>query len=372
MQRGFMTVRYGLRLTGMIILGWLGTMTAGFAQPAEAPDLPPTIIERVLVKVNGQIITQTDLEARQVNEIRSRGVQPSNNIELANLVREITPGVIARAVDELLMVQRGQDLGYQLSDQQFDEIVTNLKTENQFESDEELAQALRESEGLTLADLRRLMEHQMLVSQVQQVEVLSRVAITDVEALQYYETHMEEFTEPATATLREILIAVPEGPNGASAAAVDEARVVAETTVARLRGGEDFATVAEEVSESPSKSNGGLIGPLLTIEYSDTIQSLIASLDVGGVADPIRTPLGYQVVMLEARTEDVAKPFEEVRDDISNNVFNDRRLEEYSDYLDSLRADAIIEWKNEELRQLYEAYRADPANETPLDFQPGN
>ena len=367
-----MIVLHRSRLLGIIVLGLLGTATAGHAQPPAALGSTRKIIERVLVKVNGQIITQSDLESRQINEIRNRGVQPRNDIELANLIREVTPGVIANAVDELLLVQRGRDLGYQLSDEQFGEIVDNLKTENQFETDEAFEQALRESEGLSVADLRRLMEHQMLVSQIQQVEILSRVAITDIESREYYDTHLDEFTEPATATLREILIAVPEGPDGVNVTADDVGRVVAETTVARLRGGEDFAAVADEVSDSPSKSNGGLIGPLLVIDYSATIQDLIASLDVGDVADPIRTPQGYQVVMLEARTDDVVRPFDEVSDDISNNVFNDRRLEEYSDYLDSLRTEAIIEWKNEELRQLYEAFRADAANASTLGLQPQN
>ena len=357
-----MTVPYRSPLVGTIALGLLVAATAGHAQPSETAGSPPTIIERVLVKVNGQIITQTDFESRQINEIRSRGVQPQTNAELANLIREITPGVIASAVDELLMVQRGRDLGYQLSDEQFEEIVTNLKAENQFETDEEFEQALSESEGLSMAELRRVMEHQMLVNQIQQVDILSRVSITDVEAREYYDTHLQEFTEPGTATLREILIAVPEGADGVSVTADDEALVVAQTTVARLRGGEDFPTVADEVSDSASRSNGGLIGPLLVIEYSEIIQGLIASLDVGGVADPIRAPEGYQIVMLEARTDDLVRPFDEVRDDISNNVFNDRRLEAYADYLDSLRAEAIIEWKNEELRQLYEAFRADSAN----------
>ena len=356
-----MTVLHRLSHVGTVALGLLLVATAGHAQPSDAVS-PPTVIERVLVKVNGQIITQTDLESRQISEIRSRGVQPQNNAELANLIREITPGVIASAVDELLLVQRGRDLGYQLSDEQFEEIITNLKAENQFESDEEFEQALRESEGLTITELRRVMEHQMLVNQIQQVEILSRVAITDVEAREYYDTHLEEFTEPGTATLREILIAVPEDADGVNVSAADEARVVAETTVARLRAGEDFAAVAAEVSDSPSKSTGGLIGPLLVADYSETIQALIASLDVGGVADPIRAPQGYQVVMLEDRTDDLVYPFEEVRADISNNVFNDRRLEEYADYLENLRTEAIVEWKNEELRQLYEAFRADPAN----------
>jgi parvulin-like peptidyl-prolyl isomerase len=357
-----MTVLHRSPLVGTITLGLLVAATAGYAQPSDTVGNPPNIIERVLVKVNGQIITQTDLESRQINEIRSRGIQPQNNTELANLIREITPGVISAAVDELLLVQRGRDLGYQLSDEQFEEIVANLKAENQLETDEEFEQALSESEGLTLADLRRVMEHQMLVNQIQQVEILSRVSITDVEAREYYDAHLQEFTQLGTATLREILIAAPEGADGVNVAAADEARVVAETTVARIRGGEDFSTLADELSDSSSKSTGGLIGPLLMTDYSQSIQDLIASLDVGEVADPVRAPLGYQVVMLEARKDDLLLPFDEVRDDISTNVFNDRRLEAYADYLESMRSEAIIEWKNEELRQLHEAFRGDPAN----------
>ena len=70
-------------------------------------------------------------------------------------------------------------------------------------------------------------------------------------------------------------------------------------------------------------------------------------------------------MMLEDRTNDLVQPFNEVREEISNNVFNDRRTEEYFDYLESLRAEAVIEWKNEELRQLYDVYRAENANSLP-------
>jgi parvulin-like peptidyl-prolyl isomerase len=198
----------------------------------------------------------------------------------------------------------------------------------------------------------------MLVSQVQQVEIINRVGLTDVEAREYYDSHLEEFTTPATATLREILIGVPEGTTGVNAASDEQARTVAETTVARLRAGEDFATLAAEVSESPSKANGGLIGPLRVDEYSDVIRQFIETLDVGGVADPLRTPQGYQIVMLEERTSAVADPYENVRDDIANSVFNDRRTAEYAEYLETLRDEATIEWKNDDLRQAYDDYRA--------------
>lgn len=324
------------------------------------------VIERILVKVNGEIITQTDLEDRQVAAIRARGAQPSTNAELFQLLNEVTPEVIGAAVDELLLVQRGKELGYQLSDDQFRDFLDNLKEENGFETDEEFTQTLSQQEGITLDDFRRLVERQMLASQVQQIEILNRVAITDVEAREYYESHIADFTEPATATLREIIIAVPE-TDGTNLMVDRQARSRATEVLQRLGNGEDFAEVAQMVSDSPSKDNGGLIGPFQLSEISDTIRELIATLEIGDASEVRRTPQGYQILKLEALTEDVAQPFEDVRDEISNNVFNDRRLEEYSDYLENLREEAIIEWKSEDLRKEFEAFLAtQPAGSPPI------
>ena len=336
------------------------------AQPADVASLrgDARIIERILVKVNGEIITQSDLENRQVAAIRARGSQPSTNAELYQLLEEVTPEVVANTVEELLLVQRGKELGYQLSDSQFRDFLDNLKEENGFETDEEFIETLDQQEGMTLDQFRRLVERQMLASQVQQVEILNRVTITDVEAREYYDSHMEEFTEPATATLREIIIAVPE-ESAAGLMADQRARTLATEVLKRLDAGEDFAVVAAEVSDSPSKENGGLIGPFKVSEISETIQALIAELEIGEVNELIRGPQGYQIFKLEALTEDVAQPFENVRDKISDSVFNERRVEEYKTYLDELRDEAIIEWKSEELRQAYEEYRARPPASPP-------
>ncbi len=338
-------------------------VTAGVVGQAQVPVSPAPaagpdnviVIEQILVKVNGEIITQSDLESRQVNAIRQMGAQPTTNAELAQLINQVTPDVVRTAVDETLLVQKGKELGYQLSDEQFEEVLDNLRAENDFTDNVELAAALAESEGLTMTDLRRVMESQMLVSQVQQVEILNKVRMTDTEAREYYDQNMDEFTIPASATLREILVAVAAGGGRINAAAEESARTVAETTVARLRAGEDFATVAAEVSDSPSKANGGLIGPLLFSEYSEGIQELIAALEVGEVSDPVRTGQGYQLVMLAEHSDAEARPFEEVRENISNNVFNDRRTEEYANYLRTLRDEAIIDWKSDDLRLVYES-----------------
>ena len=74
-----------------------GGYPAAAQAPAPAnPDPTLRVIERILVKVNGEIITQSDLEDRQVGAIRARGTQPGTNAELMQLIREVTPEVLAK------------------------------------------------------------------------------------------------------------------------------------------------------------------------------------------------------------------------------------------------------------------------------------
>ncbi len=344
-------------ITSLVCLAAPGLSSRITAQPLEeAAEKPPLIIERILLKVNGEILTQTGLESKQIEEIRRRGLQPANNAELAQIISDLTPAVVSAEVDELLLVQRGREMGWRISDGQFTEIVENLKDENGLEDDEALAAALMEAEGLSMEDLRVRMERQMLVSQVQQMEVLSKVNMTDTEAREYYDTNPEEFTDPARATIREILVGVPESPSGVISAE-EQAKTVAQTAAARVRSGEDFATVAAEVSDSPSKANGGLIGPLLIEDYTDSFQVLIRELSPGEVTDPVRTPLGFQIIMLEERIEAVVQPFDRFSETIKNNVFGERRNAELNKFLELLRSEAVIEWKNEDLRLAYERHQ---------------
>src|SRR5204863_7447701 len=130
--------------------------------------------------------TKTDLETRQVQEIRQRGKQidlntEQGNAELRKAIAEVTPTLLVSVVDEMLVVQRGRELGYKLSEEQFKRVLDNLKTQNKIETDEQLQAALKQ-ENMTMTDLRRNMERQMLYSNVQQVEVFSRVAVTEEEA----------------------------------------------------------------------------------------------------------------------------------------------------------------------------------------------
>ncbi|MGH9195852.1 MAG: peptidyl-prolyl cis-trans isomerase, partial [Acidimicrobiia bacterium] len=283
----------------------------------------------VLVKVNGEIITKTDLEARQVAVLRQRKEPQRSDEDLAKAIKEITPQVLVDAIDELLLIQRARELDYRLSDDEFRRIIENIKKDNKLETEEQFQAALKQ-ENMTMADLRRSIERQVLISRVQQAEVFGRIGITEEEAKQYYEAHQNEFTTPASVTLREILVSTPAPTEGSLNVGADEAaKQKAEALRARVVGGEDFAKMAAEVSDAPSKANGGLIGPLAKDELAPDLRDLIGKIKVGEVTDVIRTPRGYQIFKVESVTDAVVKPFAEAREEIAERVVTGKRRAAY-------------------------------------------
>jgi peptidyl-prolyl cis-trans isomerase SurA len=317
------------------------------------------IIEQILVKVNGDIFTKSDLEQRQIAALRQKG-QPidlksdPNNVQLRKALDEITPQIMVDAIDEMVIVQRGKELGYTLSDQQFKGVVDNIRKENKIESEEQFQAALK-AENMSMADLRRNLERQMIYQRVQQNEVLAKIGVTDDEARKYYEAHLKEFTTPPTVTLREILVAVAGDPKILNVAA-DEA-ALAKTEAIRTRvttGGENFEKLAAEVSDSPSKANAGLIGPLSVNDISPELRKLIEAMKPGDVSAPVRTTRGFQILKLESITPTETMTLEKAREQISERVFTDKRKVEFQKYIQKLRAQAIIEWKNEDVKKAFE------------------
>jgi len=324
------------------------------------------VLEQILVKVNGEILTKTELEQRQISVLRQRNPQAlQDDAGLKQALQEITPQLLVDTVDEMLLVQRGRELGYKMSDEQFRGILDNIKKENKLETEEQFLAALRQ-EGMSIEDLRRSIERRMLIDRVQQIEVMQKVGITDEEARNYYAAHPDEFRSEPTVTLREILVSVPVGDGTSINVAQDEeALAKAEAARARITAGEDFGKVAADVSDAPSKANAGLIGPINRNELAPALLKLLEEWKPGEVTRPLRGSRGYQIIKLESVTSSDVQSFDQVRDLIADKVYDEKRRGELVKYLVRLRAQAIIEWKNDELRKMYEqrvASGANPAN----------
>ncbi len=146
-----------------ILAGVVAALALGVVARAE-------IIEQVLVKVNGEIFTKSDLENRQVQALRQRGQQIDANADLSKLtdadlrkaLDEVTPQIVVDAVDEMLIVQRGRELGYKLGDDQFASAIESIKKDNKHRHGRAVpgrAQAGGPDDGRPAAQLRAHDDH---------------------------------------------------------------------------------------------------------------------------------------------------------------------------------------------------------------------
>ena len=341
-------------------------LVVGLLVAAASVTLRAEILEQIIVKVNGDIITKTDFEQRQVQALRAKNLQTQGAApdQLKEAIAEVTPALIVDAIDELLLLQRGKDLKYSLSDEQFKNIVDQIRKENKLEDDQAFQNALKQ-EGMTMAELRKNLEKNMIISRVQGSEVMGKVGISEEEARKYHADHIAEFTKPGTVTLREIFVAVPADPKGLNAGIEEQTKNIVTALRERAVAGEPFEKLATETSTAPSKSNGGLIGPMNEAELAPALRELLGKMKVGDLSDVLRTPKGYQLLKLEARTGDTVLSAEEAHDQIAEKLFEQKRRSELRKYLDKQRSQATIEWKNDELHKVYDAEVARQAASTP-------
>ena len=293
------------------------------------------VIERVVAKVNGDIVTLSDFEARQISALQDARIG-QDRIEA--YLRDNNARILQDAIDELLIIQRADELGLKLRPEYVKEFIEGIKKENNLASDEVLSEQLRR-EGTTLEDLKRSVGRQILKRQVLQRELESKVTVTESETRADYEARLEEYSRPATVHLLEILVSSESGDALAQTAEI----------LNRTRAGEDFADLARSLSTAPSRSAGGDLGNVSLKELSASIQKAIAPLKPGDVSEPVPSGDGYRVFKLVGRSEASVVPFEDVKADIQRRLMMQRGNEAYEKYVEGLRKTAIIDLRVKEV-----------------------
>lgn len=154
--------------------------------------------------------------------------------------------------------------------------------------------------------------------------------VSDADVREHYELSRARFTEPEYRAVRQILVAD---------ALHDDAQARARELRSRIDGGEDFAEVAREYSDDEvSARRGGQLGEVARGELSDRLDTVVFSLPVGLVSQPIRVERGFAIVEVTEVTPASVQPFEQVRDEVAADL-RDRRAEQRQiELLDALIA----------------------------------
>jgi peptidyl-prolyl cis-trans isomerase SurA len=287
----------------------------------------PEILERVVAKVNGDIVTLSDFQARQIAAAQAARISPER---VEAFLRQQNARILQDAVDELLLMQRADDLGMRLPPEMVRGIIEDIKKENKLESDGELVEQLRR-EGMTMDDLKRNLERSIKRRQVLQREIEPKIAVSEEDSYAEYQKRKADYTRPASVTLEEILVGGPD------------AREKALLLVARARAGEDFATLARAHSEAPSAKNGGELGKLAQGEMNPELEKQAFALAAGEVSEPIPQGDGFRILKVREKTQANVVPYEEAKKDLRAKLGEERIQKEYQAYMDTLRQKAVVQ-----------------------------
>jgi len=292
------------------------------------------VIERVIVKVNGDIVTQSEFEARQIAAVQQARIAPE---QVEKYLRENNAHILQEAIDDLLLVQRAADLGIKLRPEFVKEIIEGIKKDNKIASDDELQQQLKR-EGMTLEELKRNIERNVLKRQVMQRELESKVTVTEDDTKAWYEANKAEYTKPATVHLQQLVVrADAKTPS------------LAADLVARARGGEDLAELAKAYAAAPTKATVSDLGVLRKGDLAPAMEKIAFALAPGQISDAVPTPDGFRVLKLVEKTEGSVVPYEDARAEIQRRLTQTRGNEQVEKYLAGLREKAIVDLRVREV-----------------------
>ncbi len=249
----------------------------------------------IVAVVNQELVTASEVQQR-IARIREEATRTRATLPPVSALRK---QVLDALIDERVLVTNARETGARIDDPEIDRAVTNVATQNQMTLPQ-LRERLRQ-EGIPFAKFRENIRDQIMVERVREREVVNRIRVTDAEIDELIEKRRIAAGTGGQINVAQILVTVPDGaPEGV----VAERRSRADAALKRVRAGEDFATVAREISEDSNRGQGGEMGLRPADRLPDLFARAVQGLKPGEVAaEPIRSGAGFHILKLVDRRE---------------------------------------------------------------------
>ena len=297
------------------------------------------VVEEIVAKVNGDIITRGDLETAHRETAASLQQQGATGQALEKALKEQERDTLRDEIDRLLLVQHGKDLNINV-DSDITKRMAELQTNSGIADPDKFHDWLHEKFGIPYEEIRQKIHDQILTQRVISQEVMSRINVPHSEIEKYYEEHKGEFVRKEQVFLRQILIS-SDGKNADQAA---QAEKRAKDLAARARKGEKFAELAKQYSDDETtKDSFGELPPYTRGQLRKDIEDIVFKEKKGYVTDPIKLPNGFLILKIEERYEAGQAPLEAVENEIQERLSMPRMQPKVRELLTKLREDAFLE-----------------------------
>ena len=344
-----MNLRF-LRTPSLSVLGTMLLATSALAQtkPA-APESPygGVVVEDILARVNDQIITRSDYD-RALKELDDEGRQKGASMQQLS---EAHKDLLRNLIDQQLWLSKGKELGI-TGETELVSRLNDIRKQYNLATMEDLEKAAQE-QGVSYEDFKANIRNQIVTQEVMRQEVGRHVSVTPGEVQRYFEAHKQEYVQPESVRLSEILIstgaAAPDPAGGVQAddpAKVAAAKAKADEIEAKLKAGGDFAALARTASEGQTAAQGGDLGQYRRGALAKVLEDATFNLKAGQFTEPIRTRQGYVILKVVQHVTGGVPEFKDVEQDVEQSFYENKMMPAMRDYLTKMREDSYVAIKD--------------------------
>lgn len=252
-------------------------------------------LDYIVAVVNEDVITRTMLDNR-VDDFRKQ-------LELSQIARlepeALKKQVLERMIRDTIQLQQAKQFGITVDDLMLNRMLEQLAKSNNM-SLETFRETL-ETEGIDYTRFREQTRDEIIIKQLQQRVVASKISVSDQEVQQYIEQNESLDSSKTSYHLRHILIATPEAANPDD---IDKARQKAESVYKRVQYGSKFEDLAIKESDGRNALQGGDLGERKANELPQLFVDAVKDLKPGETSKPIRSASGFHLLHLISSSND--------------------------------------------------------------------
>jgi len=200
--------------------------------------------------------------------------------------------------------------------EEIDRAIEEIKRQNRI-THEQLIEALRAS-GITYEQYREDLRHQILRLKLLNIQVRSRINVSDSEVRRYYDQNLRRSGADVRVRLRQIFVSIPES---APRSIVRERRKHAQSLADRVRAGEDFSHVARQESDDLlTRAEGGEVGWVGRGTLPPELEEIVFTMQPSEIRGPVYTDRGAYLVELLERKASAARPFDQIKEELRAQI----------------------------------------------------
>jgi peptidyl-prolyl cis-trans isomerase SurA len=251
-------------------------------------------LDEIIVIVNEDVITKVMMDNRIEDFRKQLALSQISRVEPETLKKQ----VLERMIRDTIQLQQAKQLGITVDDLMLNRMLEQLAQGNNMTLDK--FRETIEAEGINYARFREQTRDEIIIKQLQQRVVASKINVSDQEVQQYIDQNESIDSSKITYHLRHILIATPES---ATPEDIENARGKADFVYRQIQSGAKFEDIAIKESSGRNALEGGDLGDRKANELPQLFVDAVADLSPGETSRPVRSASGFHLLQLVSRSD---------------------------------------------------------------------